>query len=453
MLIQIYTCFEFINVEGFVGIAKMAGSSKRKVTGEVGVTTATAIASEADLGAQSCFGPGRTTDDELLLESPSQKARSIPLAQSDNPIEIAVVSPMKPSKSFFVMNTQNGAIEQFSNLLAAKSFKETLVTFGQLNETTVLIDEFDSHVDARSFLKTKYNVDSSEQEEARKMIVDAKLSALAEAQSGPKAASINDCSEIVVLEDDDVPYRPVTSDTARSTASLTSQSPQMTAFAAATIGLGTSIAVMRWRLPACRYHVYAFKLLDGKELYWSHKPTMWMYAVQTERDAPIFIPADNMTLHKALNHCNSAGIRASPGGANTILTIKTQRTNKVIEQYLLYGLVQAIKTNEDIGDLIKSFVRHCEKTMVREAYHVTIREKMQSPAISDDTKPTGKYWIKLASGARNIMYEEKQRLNDVFLDQEIETIINLAYNTPAVPAQNWLPHIRDAAFGRSQSST
>jgi hypothetical protein len=138
----------------------------------------------------------------------------------------------------------------------------------------------------------------------------------------------------------------------------------MSAFAAATIGLGTSIAVMRWRLPASRYHVYAFKLLDGKELYWSHKPSMWMYAVQTERDAPIFILEDNMTLHKALNCCNAAGICASPGGANTILTIKTQQMNKVIEQYLLYGLVPASKTNVDIGDLIKSFVRHCDKTMV-----------------------------------------------------------------------------------------
>jgi hypothetical protein len=174
------------------------------------------------------------------------------------------------------MNTQNGAIEQFSNLLAANTFKETLVSCGQLNETTLLIDEFDSHVDAHSFLKTRYNVDCSEHEEARKMIVDAKLTALATAQSQsvPKAASINDCQEIVVLEDDDVPYRPVITDTARSTASLTSQSPQMSAFAAATIGLGTSIAVMRWWLPACRYYVYAFKLLDGKELYWSHKPSM-----------------------------------------------------------------------------------------------------------------------------------------------------------------------------------
>jgi hypothetical protein len=102
---------------------------------------------------------------------------------------------------------------------------------------------------------------------------------------------------------------------------------------------------------------------------------MWIYAVQTERDAPTFIPEDNMTLHKALNCCNAAGMHASPGGANTILTIKKQQTNKVIEQYLLYGLVQASKTNVDIGNLIKSFVRHCDKTMVREAYHLTTWEK------------------------------------------------------------------------------
>jgi hypothetical protein len=98
-----------------------------------------------------------------------------------------------------------------------------------------------------------------------------------------------------------------------------------------------------------------------------------------------------MTLHKALNCCNAAGICASPGGANTVLTIKMQQTNKVIEQYLLYGLVRASKTSIDIGDLIKSFVQHCDKTVVWEAYHLTIWEKMQLPAISDDTKPAGKY--------------------------------------------------------------
>jgi hypothetical protein len=57
------------------------------------------------------------------------------------------------------------------------------------------------------------------------------------------------------------------------------------------------------------------------------------------------------------------------------------------------------------------------------------------------------------SCARNILYEEKQQLNNVFLHQDIEAIINLAYNTSAVPVQNWLLHIRDAAFGRSEAAT
>jgi hypothetical protein len=178
-------------------------------------------------------------------------------------------------------------------------------------------------------LSVQRNVDCAKQEETRKMIVDAKLTALADAQrqSDARAASNNDCQEIVVLEDD-VPYCPVITNTARSTASLTTQSPQMSALAAATIGLGTSSVVMRWRLLACRYHVYAFKLLNCKELFWSHKPLMWMYAVQTERDAPIFLPEDNMTLHWALNRCNAAGIRALPGGANTVCSMRNSRVRR-----------------------------------------------------------------------------------------------------------------------------
>jgi hypothetical protein len=76
-----------IKVVGLLGIANMGGSSKRKVTGEVGVTTDMTIAGEVELGLQSCLGPGGTSVnlgaiDELLLESPSQKARSMPLAHS-----------------------------------------------------------------------------------------------------------------------------------------------------------------------------------------------------------------------------------------------------------------------------------------------------------------------------------------------------------------------------------
>jgi hypothetical protein len=83
---------------------------------------------------------------------------------------------------------------------------------------TLLIDEFDLHFDARSFLKTKYTVDYAKQAETRKTIVDAKLTALADAQSqsDARAASNNDCQEFVVLDDDDVPYRPVITNTAWS---------------------------------------------------------------------------------------------------------------------------------------------------------------------------------------------------------------------------------------------
>jgi hypothetical protein len=77
-----------------------------------------------------------------------------------------------------------------------------------------------------------------------------------------------------------------------------------------------------------------------------------------------------------------------------------------------------------------SFVQHCQKQNICEAYCLTVREKMVSPAICEDTKPTGKYWIKLASGANNMVFEEKRRLSDDFLDEDIEIIIkNLAYNT------------------------
>jgi hypothetical protein len=431
---------------------ELVGNMSVATTGaldNVAIQDVSTLGLQSDLPGDRALLDGAGTIDDPLVESPSKKRRSESDYQSDNPSGASVVTPSKPLKQFYLMNTVNGAVEKFSSPEGANNFKDALVTFVNIEASSIVIEQFDSESDARSFLKTKYNVPDRSTDPVE--LVDAKMPALPNTQVNLDARDVlyRKDGDSGLLDDDDVPYRPVIADTARSTAGLSHQTPQMSAFAAATIGLGTSIVVMRWRLPGCRYHVYAFKLMDGKELYWSHKPQMWMYAVQTEKDAPIFLPEDNMTLHRALNRCSAAGIRASPGGANTILTIKTQRTNKVIDQYLLYGLVHVNKTNDEISDLIRNFVRHCDKPMVREAYHLTIREKMQSPAISDDTKATGKYWIKLASGARNILFEEKPRLNDVFLDQDIETIIHLAYNIPPGSVQSLPTHVRTAAFGRT----
>jgi hypothetical protein len=196
--------------------------------------------------------------------------------------------------------------------------------------------------------------------------------------------------------------------------------------------------------------------MSGKELYWAHKPQMWMFTCETEKLSPgfVFDPADeNMTVHKAMNYCHAAGIRAFPGGDNVIQQIKT-RKGIMVSQYLLWGLVHRDKTNGELSDIIKHFVQLCKNRRIRQAYYTTVQIKMRNVAIDADVEPeTGNYWLKLATGARNIRVEENNHLNEVFLNDDINDIVKLAYNNEGQqPPPSWPPYIRIAAFGRLSAS-
>jgi hypothetical protein len=433
----------------------MVGSRKRASTGEEDLSPRVSKISDVgnidqnDLDSIVNVSTEGITGAESPTQSPGKKATASTISDPVGAVVLTVITPEKPKKQFYVMNKQNGAIQSFDSFELASQFKNAMATFAPILAFTAVIKDFQSEAEARAYLDTYTKVPMPNALEANSSDSDdGKIAAEPRLEIARQKAS----QDVVVIDDvDQVPFSSVGS-TSVQPSGAANYSPQMSAFAAATIGLGTSIAVTRWRLPACDYHVYSFKLMDGREQYWSHKPQMWMYAVQTEKIMPLFLPGENMSLHRAMNRCNAAGIRATPGGENTILTFRTPKTHKDIRQYLLYGLVKCDKSNEDIGNLIKSFVQHCQKQNIREAYYLTVREKMVSPAICEDTKPTGKYWIKLASGANNIVFEEKRRLSDVFLDEDIEIIINLAYNTVGQTQQQWLPHVRIAAYGGHSAS-
>jgi hypothetical protein len=370
----------------------------------------------------------------------------------------AVVTPAKASQAsvkprlrFYMMNTLTCKSEMFGSFVAAKVCKDILVKHYPKLEDHLSIHEFETNEEAETYLRAFYSLGNREVESEQDDGKDDKKAPAAVNAAAAKADAAELPDDPIMDSDDDVPFEPVLNDGARSASTETPQSPQMSAFAAATIGGGTSIVIYRWRLPGSKYHVYAYKLMDGQEQYWSHKPHMWMLAVQTEKDAPIFAPPETLTLHKAMNRNNAAGIRAVPCGDSTIQTVKTKKTGKIIEQYCFYGFVHESKTNDDIRELIKSFVRHCSRNEIRTAYFLTLKERMQSSYISEDTKATGKYWIKLASGANNMVISERKYLSEVFLDADIETIINLAYKTPGESPSNWPAYVRTAAFGTSSS--
>lgn len=379
--------------------------------------------------------------------------------QTENQVSV-VVTPQKPSAQtkatgkWFVLNIQCGECHAFATRPAADNFKAMLVKANSNLVDRLMIDEFENKSAAIDFLALCHRMGVREIPPND----DDPPDALQACTKPPAIQIVNvahgELSADPLLDDDDIPFEARPADGSSEATGISSDSPQMRAFEAASIGTGTSIEVMRWRLPQCTWDVYAFQLMDGKEQYWSHKPQMWMTAVETEKTTPIFSVGSPHTLHKALNKCNCAPMRAVPFGENMIKQIKTKKNSKMIDQFILYGFVRPSYTNDQIGEMIHKFVDACKMSEIRKAYHLTITGKMPSPAISEDCKPNGKYWIKLASGANNTSFKMMRALSEVFMDLDIVQIINLLYGTKGAlsrdwkpESRDWKPEIRTAAFG------
>jgi hypothetical protein len=406
-------------------------------------------------------------EDPIAKKNSNSSASVLSVSGASGDVEVdpqvhagsAVVSPEKSTIkacSHYLLNTASHKFEKYDSLLMAEKLRAMLVKHAPQLEKCLVIQEFPSDIDAQQYLDCLVRLgggDGMPDDEAPDARGDD--SKLPGTQVYPRPPSSFRAGELFddPIDDDDVPFETVDGETGtQATVVVASSSKRMSAFDAAIIGHGASITVLRWRLPDSPWHVYAWKLMDGAEQYWSHKPQMWMHAVATEKEVPIFAAPATLTIHKAMNRCNAAPIRGVPCGPSTILTIKTKRSGKVIDQYLLYGLVKNTKSNEEVAKNLKNFSDQCGKHFViREAYHKCVALRMQNNYISDDTKPDGgKYWIKFATAANNINVREMKYLSEVFLDQDITNITNLAYGTKGLAPSMWKPEIRNAAFGPVQ---
>lgn len=300
--------------------------------------------------------------------------------------------------------------EVFQDLVKATSVRQMMLKHQPMLESYLVIEEFESEAAAREYLSqvqrlSNLAVGSSLVNRTDESPIGLGLD-MHGGSVGDDVATVDNFQECLgaqPADEDDFPFQPLASINPTQTPMRGPSSSDMGAFAAATVGCGARINVMRWRLQT-NWHVYGFTLLDNANLYWTHKPSMWTYAANTDSMTPIFPRSEHVSLFESMNKCFSANIRATPGGENVPKQIKTS-SGLLIDQSLLVGLVSAKKSNEDIGKMIKRFIDHCAKPEVRRAYWITIKDKMTSDKIKLDCEPaTGKYWMKLASGGNNIHY-------------------------------------------------
>lgn len=432
----------------------MPGTSGRKRTGE----------GEIVIGSKVVCGSVENPSAPLVGDEATAPSVASPLRLAHAEVATAAVTPDKVAPviakkhSYFLMNLVTFQTEIFYDLEKATNVKEMMLKHQPRLESYLVIEEFDSETAALQYLALVRRMGSA----AKSVVVDSAVGDKTDCPIVRQSLRESAPNQVVAIngvpgslpadaaDDDDVPFEPLASSNPLASTGRSGGSTEMGAFAAATVGCGARISVMRWRLPTV-WHVYAFQLMDSVVQYWSHKPAMWTHAANCDNLVPIYDPTQQKSLFCAMNKCFAANIRASPGGDNIVKQIKTSK-GLLIDQNLLVGLCSAKKTNEEIGAMIKSFIDHCSQPEVRQAYWITVNEKMNAPSIKQDCDPkTGKYWMKLATGGNNMQYTEMKYLNEIFLDSDIITLVNLAYRTRGATCQSWAPEARAAAFGPSSA--
>jgi hypothetical protein len=262
-------------------IQYVTGKKKRSATGEDDTMSKLPKFVDGGVVEQRVLESDNLGPDEPGALFPAMQSRAAVVSQLDQVGGSAIVTPAKSPKQFYLLNKQNGEILKAASYDDAIDLQSKMVRLCGVKVSDLVVEDFKSDSDAKSFLQSITN----------------------HPMPGQPADKV--CNAIVAINDDIVPVHPIREETSRVSTGLNNLDPRLEAFRAATIGHGTSIDVMRWRLPECRFHAYAFKLMSGRELYWSHKPQMWMLACKTEHITPVPIilpPEENMSIHKALNY-------------------------------------------------------------------------------------------------------------------------------------------------------
>jgi hypothetical protein len=249
--------------------------------------------------------------DEPTDQSPSNKNSESDQASVSG---TSIVTPEKaaPAKRLFLMNTKSGTYVETESSVSAKLLQSQLVSLGSEPDQSYAIAAFNSELDVRAFLKKKFNVpepidhnvevptipannaDDSRKmpavsfpslnservvanvaDDSRKMPAVSFPSINSERNMPNSNRNVANASDIVVLDDDVVAFRSVQSDTP-CLGSTSLSTSEIAAIRAVTLGIGARIEVSCWCLPACKFDVHSYKLMMGSNMYWAHKPTMWI---------------------------------------------------------------------------------------------------------------------------------------------------------------------------------
>ena len=113
----------------------------------------------------------------------------------------------------------------------------------------------------------------------------------------------------------------------------------------------------------------------------------------------------------------------------------------------MYRLIAKNASDDQIKEVLSHFASFSEDSDVQKVYKLCMRSEISSEKMQHDLEVgTGNYWPRLYTASQDVRIHEFQFLAEMFMDMEIELIVNACWKCE----QNrnlWSPEQRVFAYG------
>lgn len=209
------------------------------------------------------------------------------------------------------------------------------------------------------------------------------------------------------------------------------------------------------------YQVFAIDLVENRSnnTLWTHKPSAWEQVFNMDRTLSQGDGGHN--IDEFFYNLRSTFRRNIPKGPNMKKTLIT-KNSRVVDCQILWGMVVCTDNTEDmLTTEIAKFLDLARNQAIQQAYYVTMQnlgstfkpllDQIMPPATKGAPPRVGEYWEKLSTVcSHEIQVIHCQSMNEIFLDDVINTVIAVIWNTDRALSPNmWSADMNMFAFGRA----
>jgi hypothetical protein len=215
----------------------------------------------------------------------------------------------------------------------------------------------------------------------------------------------------------------------------------------------TQIEVFHLEMDASDFDVWGFTYKEKEKYYWSWKPQLVQSLMITEKEVPQF-QDQGMTLEEMLLETHSCKVRANSRGSNIAArTAPGKGTSTGIDCTMIFGFIPSTDNEKTVLGFASKFLSAFQNEQLQTLYWGGMKATMNHAGIIQEAFPgTGKLWENLLKAADKMKYRKLHSLNEIFMDDTIQIIINSTYKYPeGSGSSSWANWVRKLAFGESGS--